>query len=89
MIPAGEFDQSSCAADRAVMAAVVKQLRPVIAGIKDEATRENRYGFSGSLYDGSKRGERHCKDRAGGSEKCRTAGRPETGDGSGSVSVSL
>lgn len=40
VVPAGEFDQASSAADRAVMAAVVKQLRPVIVGIKDEATRK-------------------------------------------------
>lgn len=40
VVPAGELDQASCTADRAVMAAVVKQLRPVIAGIKDEATRK-------------------------------------------------
>lgn len=40
VVPAGEMDQPACAADRAVLAAVVKQLRPVIAGIKDEATRK-------------------------------------------------
>lgn len=41
VVPAEELDKSACAADRAVMAAVVKQLRPVIAGIKDEATRKS------------------------------------------------
>lgn len=41
VVPAEEMDQSSCAADKAAMAAVVKQLRPVIAGIKDEAIRKS------------------------------------------------
>lgn len=41
VVPAEELDKSSCAADKAAMAAVVKQLRPVIAGIKDEATRKS------------------------------------------------
>lgn len=41
VVPAGEMDKTSCAADRAVMAAVVRQLQPVIAGIKDEATRKS------------------------------------------------
>lgn len=41
VVPAEELDQSSCAADKAAMAAVVKQLRPVIAGIKDEAIRKS------------------------------------------------
>ena len=40
VVPAEELDKSACAADKAVMAAVVKQLRPVIAGIKDEDTRK-------------------------------------------------
>lgn len=40
VVPAEELDESACTADRAVMAAVVKQLRPVIAGIKDETTRK-------------------------------------------------
>lgn len=41
VIPADELDKSACAADKAIMAAVVKQLRPVIAGIKDDATRKS------------------------------------------------
>lgn len=41
VVPAEGLDQSSCAADKAAMAAVVKQLRPVIAGIKDEAIRKS------------------------------------------------
>lgn len=40
VVPAEELDKSACAVDKAVMAAVVKQLRPVIAGIKDDATRK-------------------------------------------------
>lgn len=40
VVPAEELDKSACAADRAVMAAVIKQLRPVIAGIKDTATKK-------------------------------------------------
>lgn len=40
VIPAEEPDRSACAADRAVMAAVIKQLRPVIADIKDTATKK-------------------------------------------------
>ena len=40
VVPAEELDRSACAADKAVMAAVIKQLRPVIAGIKDEDTRK-------------------------------------------------
>ena len=40
VVPAEELDKSSCAADKAAMAAVIKQLRPVIAEIKDEATRK-------------------------------------------------
>lgn len=40
VVPAEELDKSACAADKAVMAAVVKQLRPVIAGIKDEDIRK-------------------------------------------------
>lgn len=40
VIPAEELDQSACAADKAVIAAVIKQLRPVIADIKDAATKK-------------------------------------------------
>lgn len=40
VVPAEELDQSAHAADKEVMAAVVKQLRPVIADIKDEAARK-------------------------------------------------
>lgn len=40
VVPAEELDKSACAVDKAVMAAVIKQLRPVIAGIKDEDTRK-------------------------------------------------
>lgn len=40
VVPAEELDKSACAADKAVMAAVVKKLRPVIAGIKDAETRK-------------------------------------------------
>lgn len=40
VVPAEELDKAACAADRAVMAAVVKQLRPVIAGIKDYTARK-------------------------------------------------
>lgn len=40
VVSAEEKDQISCAADQAVMAAVVKKLRPVIAGIQDEETRK-------------------------------------------------
>jgi len=41
VVPAEEMDKTACAADRAVMAAVVRQLQPVIAGIKDESTRKS------------------------------------------------
>lgn len=40
VVPVEELDQSACAADRAALAAVVKQLRPVIAGIKDAAAKK-------------------------------------------------
>ncbi len=40
VVPAEELDKSACTADKAVMVEVIKQLRPVIAGIKDEATRK-------------------------------------------------
>ncbi|MBS6644537.1 MAG: DUF2213 domain-containing protein [Clostridiaceae bacterium] len=40
VVPAEELDKSSCAADKAVIAAVIKQLQPVIAGIKDEAAKK-------------------------------------------------
>lgn len=40
VVPAEEMDQPACAADKAVMAAVVKRLRPVIVGIKDETARK-------------------------------------------------
>lgn len=40
VIPAGELDESARAADRAVLASVIKQLRPVIAGIMDDAARK-------------------------------------------------
>ena len=40
VIPAEELDKSVCAADRAVMAEVVKRLRPAIAEIKDSADRK-------------------------------------------------
>jgi len=40
VVPAEELDKASCAADKAVMAAVVKRLRPVVAGIEDAAARK-------------------------------------------------
>lgn len=40
VIPAEEAGEPSSAADRAVMAAVIKRLRPVVAGIKDAAARK-------------------------------------------------
>lgn len=40
VIPAEELDKASSAADKAIMAEVIKQLRPVIAGIKDSADKK-------------------------------------------------
>ncbi|MDF2885812.1 MAG: hypothetical protein K0R23_197 [Lacrimispora sp.] len=40
VIPAEELDKATGTADKAVMAEVIKQLRPVIAGIKDSADKK-------------------------------------------------
>lgn len=40
VIPAEELDKATGTADKAVMAEVIKQLRPVIAGIKDAADKK-------------------------------------------------
>lgn len=40
VIPAEELDKATDTADKAVMAEVIKQLRPVIAGIKDSADKK-------------------------------------------------
>lgn len=40
VIPAEELDKATNTADKAVMAEVIKQLRPVIAGIKDSADKK-------------------------------------------------
>lgn len=40
VIPAEELDKATGTADKAIMAEVVKQLRPVIAGIKDSADKK-------------------------------------------------
>ncbi|WP_313184878.1 DUF2213 domain-containing protein [Lacrimispora sp.] len=40
VIPAEELDKSTGTADKAIMAEVIKQLRPVIAGIKDSADKK-------------------------------------------------
>lgn len=40
VVPAGELDKASCTADRAAMAEVIRQIRPAIAGIKDDADRK-------------------------------------------------
>lgn len=40
VIPAEELDKATGTADKAIMAEVIKQLRPVIAGIKDSADKK-------------------------------------------------
>lgn len=40
VVPAEELDKATGTADKAVMAEVIKQLRPVIAGIKDSADKK-------------------------------------------------
>lgn len=40
VVPAEETDQAACAADKAILVEVVKQIRPVIAKIKDSADRK-------------------------------------------------
>ena len=40
IIPAEELDKATGTADKAIMAEVIKQLRPVIAGIKDSADKK-------------------------------------------------
>lgn len=40
VIPAEELDKATVTADKAIMAEVIKQLRPVIAGIKDSADKK-------------------------------------------------
>ena len=40
VVPAEELDKATRATDKAVMAEVIKQLRPVIAGIKDSADKK-------------------------------------------------
>lgn len=40
VVPAEELDKATGTADKAIMAEVIKQLRPVIAGIKDSADKK-------------------------------------------------